>query len=142
MNSGEFVKNRISEYYRNEGLNCVATTLEILSEKFDFEIQQQLLDAASGMNGAGNYGAQCGLVEGMLMFLGARGKVNGLSDEEIKFECFNYAEKFESEFKSLRCSVLRPEGFNPENPPHICEPLTNKAIEFAIDFIKHKQTEN
>jgi len=30
----------------------------------------QLLDAAVGMHGAGKYGAQCGLVEGSLMFIG------------------------------------------------------------------------
>ena len=35
-----------------------------------------MLDAALGMHGAGKYGAQCGLAEGTLIFLGTFGRAN------------------------------------------------------------------
>ncbi len=50
--------------------------------------------------------------------------------------CKVYAAAFESKFGSLRCRELRPNGFNPDDPPHLCEGLTCKAIEFAYGYIK------
>ena len=45
--------------------------MRILSHLFSFPLEEQTLDAAIGMHGAGGLGAQCGLVEGSLMFIGA-----------------------------------------------------------------------
>ena len=63
------------------------------------------------------------------------GKAKNYSDNEIKEKCYFFAEKFEKEFGSLICKVLRPEGFKPENPPHLCEDLSKKAILFTINFL-------
>lgn len=41
------------------------------------------MDAALGMHGAGGYRAQCGLVEGALMFIGIWGKMHGKEEAEI-----------------------------------------------------------
>ncbi|RPI79964.1 MAG: hypothetical protein EHM45_00790 [Desulfobacteraceae bacterium] len=49
--------------------------------------------------------------------------------------CRNFAGKFEIQFKSLQCRILRPQGFRPDNLPHLCEPLTCRTIQFSIDFI-------
>jgi hypothetical protein len=87
------------------------------------------------MHGAGEYGAQFGLVEGTLMFLGIYDRKNGISDEKTAEICREYARQFEGKFTSLQCSILRPEGFKPDNPPHICEVLSIKAIEFSINYI-------
>lgn len=129
------VKNRIQLYYRTHDYNCAETTLRILSEAFDVRIQGQVLDAAVGMHGAGLYGAQCGLVEGALMFIGIAGRLGGKEESEIIGNCRRFAENFEKGFGSLICRELRPEGFSPDNPPHICEKLTGDVILFDIDFM-------
>jgi hypothetical protein len=41
------------------------------------------------------------------------------------------AEGFEKQFGSLSCRELRPEGFSSDNPPHICEDLSRRAIRFT-----------
>jgi hypothetical protein len=88
------------------------------------------------MHGAGGYGAQCGLVEGGLMFLGIIGKEYRIPEDEIIDQCRKFATQFEETFTSLSCSELRPEGFSKENPPHLCEKLTCDAIAFSRDFVE------
>ena len=41
----------------------------------------------------------------------------------------------EKTFGSLRCFELRPTGFSENDPPHMCENLTCKGIEFAYQYI-------
>jgi len=130
-----FVQQRVHTYYWRDDINCATTTLKILSERFGVALGDQVLDSALGMHGAGRYRAQCGLVEGTLMFLGIIGRARGLSDDEVVEACYDFARQFEECFGSLSCKVLRPEGFDPDNPPHICEPLTRDAIVFDIEFM-------
>ena len=79
----EFVKSRVAKYYWEDDINCATTSLKILSEKFGVDLSDQVVDAAVGMHGAGEYGAQCGLVEGALMFLGISGRRQHIPDEAI-----------------------------------------------------------
>jgi len=102
------------------------------------DIADQVYAAAAGMHGAGGYRAQCGLVEGMLMFLGIAGSKTGLSRKETAAACYQYAEVFEKQFGSLLCRDLRPEGFSANNPPHLCENLTCRALLFAVDFLQSR----
>ncbi|MGD9028315.1 MAG: C-GCAxxG-C-C family protein [Anaerolineae bacterium] len=129
------VHSRVHEYYWAYDWNCAVTTLRVLAEVFGVTLSDQLLDAALGMHGAGGHRAQCGLVEGALMFPGVLGKASGVADDAIVQACYEYAECFELRFGSLLCRELRPEGFNPRNPPHLCEELTRDAILFDTSFI-------
>ena len=138
MSIDEYLENRVAKYYWDDDINCATTIMKILSESFDIELNEQLIDAAVGMHGAGEYGAQCGLVEGTLMFIGISGREQGLPEKSIIKICKEYATQFEYNFGSLQCSILRPEGFNADNPPHICEPLTCKASKNSIEFIKNR----
>lgn len=131
----EFVKSRVAKYYWEDDINCATTTLNILTEHFGIELDRQVRHAALGMHGAGEYGAQCGLVEGTLMFLGIIGREKGLADEAVVEACRAFAGAFEQRFGSLNCRVLRPQGFKEENPPHLCEPLTCEATEFSLAFV-------
>ena len=135
MNSDEWIKSRVKKYYWDEDLNCATTTLKILAEKFNITLATQVFDSAVGMHGAGKYGAQCGLVEGTLLFIGIAGRIKKIPDDEIADFCRRYAREFEKEYGSLLCGKLRPQGFNPDNPPHLCETLTNRAVKFSIHFI-------
>lgn len=135
MNQEE-IKGHVHEMYWEKEKNCATTTISALGRQFNIEIQPQVYDAIIGMHGAGGFGAQCGLVEGALLFIGIYGKRIGFPDEKAVELCRQYAGEFTETFGSLLCSVLRPEGFKPENPPHICEGLTNRTIMFAIGFIE------
>jgi hypothetical protein len=132
-----FVQKRVKTHYWKNDLNCATTNLLILSEKFNVKLSDQVVDSALGMHGAGEYGAQCGLVEGTLMFLGIIGRVIGIPDNEIINSCKEFAGKFEDQYSSLLCKNLRPEGFSENNPPHLCEGLSCKAICFNIEFINN-----
>ena len=115
----EFIQKKVKEYYWNDDINCATTNLKILSEKYDIELSDQIIDSALGMHGAGQYGAQCGLVEGTLMFLGILGRRMNISDNDIVNSCNEFAQQFENRYSSLVCDVLRPEGFSSHNPPHL-----------------------
>lgn len=136
VNIQDFIEDRVSRYYWNDDINCARTVLKILAEHFQVPITDQLYHAAVGMHGAGGYRAQCGLVEGALMFLGIFGNQRGFTEEQTTAACKAFAEQFENNFSSLQCRFLRPEGFSPDNLPHLCEPLTHKAILNSIEFIE------
>lgn len=135
MDSEDFIRKRVHSYYWDEDINCATTCLRILAEKFSVVLEPQVLNAALGMHGAGKYGAQCGLVEGTLMFIGIIGKRLGLRDDDIVDSCREFAAGFEELFGSLVCAVLRPAGFSEENEPHLCEGITCRAISHSIGFI-------
>jgi len=130
------IRELVHTYYWEHDLNCATCTLLILAQEFDVELHAQVLDAALGMHGAGGARAQCGLVEGGLMFLGVLGRARGISDEDIVDACRRYGTQFATRFGSLSCAVLRPEGFHPDNPPHLCERLTREAISFDARFVE------
>lgn len=134
----ELINNRVHGYYWDEDLNCASATLKILAELFHIDIQKQVIDAAAGMHGAGKYGAQCGLVEGSLMFIGIWGSQTGLDKGKVAALCHEFAGNFEQRFSSLRCKELRPQGFSPNDPPHLCEGKTKIAIIFTVEFIAEK----
>lgn len=131
----EYIVNRVHELYWKDDLNCARTMLICLSELFKIPIEQQTVWSAIGLHGAGKYRAQCGLVEGTLMFIGIYFHMLGKTEEEIVSACYNFASAFEKNFSSLRCLELRPTGFSESNPPHMCENLTCNGIEFAYQYI-------
>ncbi len=136
----KLIAARVHASYHLDDQNCVTTTLKILAEKCNLPLAGQVLDAAVGMHGAGGYRAQCGLVEGTLMFLGILGREKGLGDKEIIELCYRYAEGFEGKFSSLLCRELRPEGFAPDQPPHLCEGLSCRTVAFSAAFIDEHMT--
>lgn len=128
------IETRVHAYYWNEDLSCAITTLKILSEIFHIELHQQVMAAAYGLN-AGRLASQCGLVEGTLLFIGIYGTEKGLDQLSIAELCHDFASNFQSEFGSVLCKELRPQGFSPENPPHLCEEITKLTIAFSAEFI-------
>jgi hypothetical protein len=131
----ELVRERVHECYWTHDWNCAVTTLRILAEIFEVRLDRQVLDAGVGMHGAGGFRAQCGLVEGALMFIGVAGKAHALDDGAVAEVCYNFAQQFEGQFRSLLCRDLRPGGFSPDDPPHPCEELTREAHLFDVSFV-------
>ena len=135
MQYTELINEKVHSYYWKDDLNCAITSLLILSEIFHTNLCSQIVSAGIGMPGAGGYGAQCGLVSGSLMFIGILGKENGQENMAIVKMCNEFAKRFENEFGSLDCRVLRPQGFKADNPPHLCEEITKKAIMFTMSYL-------
>lgn len=131
----EYIMNRVHELYWENDINCARTTLICLSELFKIAVEPQTIWSAAGLHGAGGYRAQCGLVEGALMFIGIYLHSLGKEDDEIVSVCYNFAAAFDKAFGSLRCFELRPTGFSENDPPHMCENLTCNGIEFAYQYI-------
>lgn len=133
----ERLKQRVHTYYWEQNKNCATTMLLCLAEQFHISLTQQTLNAAIGMHGAGGYRAQCGLVEGALMFIGIY-FANRKTEEEIVRLCFAFAERFNNRFGSLVCKELRPQGFQKGDVSHVCEPLTVEAIAFTCQFLQEQ----
>ncbi|UCD56261.1 MAG: C_GCAxxG_C_C family protein [Candidatus Hydrogenedentota bacterium] len=131
----EFVADRVRDAYWNEDIHCVPTVLRILGELFGLDVHEQVYASCWGLNGAGNYGAQCGLVEGTLMFISLIAGREGIDTVETWQACSDFASDYEKRFGSLRCCELRPEGFNDDDPPHLCEVLTVESVVFSARFI-------
>ncbi len=132
-----FVTDCVNEYAKKQDLNCAQTTLLVLAEKFEIKLDEQIIIGSNGLNGAGQYRAQCGLVEGVLIFLGIYLHSLKAEKDDIQHACNLFASKYETKFGSLSCSQLRPNGFNSTDPPHLCAKLTEQSITFAIDFISN-----
>jgi len=135
----DMIKERVHELYWKYDINCARTALTCLCEIFHVNLEVQTLNAAIGLHGAGGYRAQCGLVEGALMFIGIYFSQKGKSDSEIAALCYQFADEFSERYGSLKCYDLRPNGFSKNDPPHACEQLTYETIEFSCEYIR-KQT--
>ena len=130
-----FIQQRVHDYYWQKDFNCANTTLAVLAEIFSVKLSAQTTSAAFGLN-AGRMGLQCGLVEGALMFIGIVGLEQKFDDASKHGLCQNFVLAFQRKFNAITCTELRPEGFSPENPPHLCEARTVQAIDFSANFIK------
>lgn len=126
---------RVHDLYWNSNLNCARAMLACLGETFGVTVAPQTFHAAIGMHGAGRFRAQCGLVEGALMFIGILGTERGKTEKDIETLCRRFAEAFTARFGSLLCRDLRPGGFQPSDPPHACESITAEAVDFAKRFL-------
>lgn len=141
MNIQTTINSRVHEYYWNQNLNCAVTTLKILSENFLLPLHPQVIQGTLGLN-AGRFASQCGLVQGSLLFLGIYGHQHGMQQAEITSLCHNFSSQFRQQFTSLLCNQLRPQGFSPDQPPHLCENLTAFAITFTTEFIQRECNQN
>ncbi len=99
----EYIENRVHELYWNDDINCARTAIICLSELFETMIEPQVIRSAVGLHGAGGYRAQCGLVEGTLLFIGIYLHALGKAESEIVSACYDFASAFDSAFGSLRC---------------------------------------
>lgn len=129
------IADQVHDLLWDHDLNCAQATLQVLSEKYNLYLSPQLLAAAMGLNGAGRSGAQCGLVEGTLIFLGVFSETLGWDRYQVSDLCGLYAREFTGNFGSMNCRDLRPQGFQDGQPPHMCEDLAVKTLIFSCDYI-------
>ena len=133
----KYIEETTHEHYHVSGVPCAVSTLTMLSHIFGVELHEQVYQSALGMVGAGKYGAQCGLLEGGMMFLAIYGQQNGLVKKDIFELTYKMTETFENSMGSIVCKGLRPYPFTPEDAPkHLCEPVTVKGVTLLVKFLQ------
>ncbi len=132
----KYISETVHEMYYGNDDNCALTSLYILCYLFGIELDSQTIVSTVCMHGAGGYRAQCGLVEGPLMAIGIICTSYGWEKKRVVDTAKTFASEFEKKFGSLRCMELRPGGFSPSDPPHLCEELSVRAIKFSYSFLK------
>lgn len=135
MSSSATLEAMVRHAYHDLDVNCAKAALLALGSAFGHPVDQGVMRAATAMNGAGRRRAQCGLLEGPLMFMGLYFGEAGLKDEEVVRIAGRFTDAFTKKFGSLLCRDLRPGGFNKSDPPHLCEGLSLEAVRFSHDFI-------
>ena len=135
MDVARVIAEGVHKSYWEKDINCACTTMTVLADLLGVTLHEQTLNAGIGMHGAGGFRAQCGLAEGGLMMIGIYLSQRQKPVDEIAGACYRYAESFQKNFGSLLCRDLRPGGFREDDPPHRCEELTRKAIQFTYDFL-------
>ncbi|MGH0054060.1 MAG: C-GCAxxG-C-C family protein [Sphaerochaetaceae bacterium] len=135
MNEKLLITSMVHTLYHENNTNCARTMLLVLAKLFDQNLEKQTLQSAVALHGCGGHRDQCGLVEGAVMFLGIYFLGKGWEEQQVVRLVYMYAEHFKETFGSLLCRELRPRGFSKEDPPHVCEELTVRAITFTHQFI-------
>lgn len=136
MDREKRIEEAYHKFYHEDGVPCAVGTLMLFSEFYDLPLDQQVLDSATGMVGAGKTGKQCGLMEAGIMFIGIMGKAKGVAKADIFKLCGAWSKTFEAEMGSTECKGLRPFPFTPEDAPkHLCEPISVKAMKMAVGFM-------
>lgn len=132
------IEELVHDLYWIEDKNCAITTMKVLSEYYDIDIQSQLYESMIAMPGIGKHGLTCGIVNGAIMFISIYGKVLLVDQDNLKEIIHEYVDQFNVLFGSVNCITLRPEGFDMKNPPHLCEQLTTDALKFTCGFIDNR----
>jgi hypothetical protein len=127
-NMETFVQQRVATDFVTGDNNCAMTVLRVLSEAFQTPVTQQVIDAAQCMPGAGGVDHLCGLISGVLMFVGVWGAQQGLHRQTLRPLTSDFSRATKERFGSLMCSDLRPvEG---------CGPLAVAFLTFALRFLE------
>lgn len=129
------IEESVKYYYWEKDFNCAETTLLTLSKALNIELMEETIFSATALPGAAKNGAQCGIVSGVIMLIGIMGNKQGIERNKIQEKCHVFVQKYEEKFGSLLCRELRPQGFNKNNPPHLCLGLTIDSIKVAYEYI-------
>ena len=136
--AGAYIREEVRFCYHEKNYNCARTSLRAYCRLFSTGMPEDLDMAAVGMHGAGRSGAQCGLVEGTLMFIGYYFLSKGFGEAEAVAACHDIAGEIKAGFGSLDCCDLRKGGFRADDPPHLCEDLSVRMIGFCHLWIRKR----
>jgi len=95
-------------------------------DAFDVPLDAQVVRAAQAMPGAGCVGDPCGLVSGVLMFVGLLGGHHGLHRSVLRPMNQGFSKGVPECFGSILCRDLQGE----------CGPLAVGVLDFAIPYLR------
>ncbi|MBN1877007.1 MAG: C_GCAxxG_C_C family protein [Anaerolineae bacterium] len=133
MDTNVLIKQRVEEYFVSGENNCAMTMLKILAEVFDEPLSPQVVEAAQVMPGAGGVGHLCGLVSGILMFIGVWGGRRGYHRSLLKPMSVKFTEEVQRQCGSIMCCDLK------DNPRYSgCGDLAAQMLDFAIPLLRQE----
>ena len=121
------VQQRVATLFSTGENNCAMTVLRVYSEVFETPIDDQVIDAAWCMPGAGGVKHLCGLVGGAVMFVGVWGAQQGLHRKALSPITRTLNGAIQAKFGSLDCRDLRREEG--------CSALASEFLNFTIPIL-------
>jgi hypothetical protein len=109
MTQSDFVRARVQTYFVEGEDNCAMTVLKILSEYFHLPLEGQVLAAAWYVPGAGGAGEVCGLVTGVLMFIGIWGAHHHYARMDVRHLAQQVSARVQRHYATVCCRDLRLE---------------------------------
>jgi hypothetical protein len=110
--------------------SCTKTALSVLSELFDLKIGQRAAQRVANQSNA-----QCGLFEGIKVFLLFYCSCQEIKSDKATELCLDLLRTFEKQFGKLTCGALVEKYGDIEAKGHICEKLTADVLYEAYEFI-------
>lgn len=126
MDTQTLIRRRVATYFVSGDNNCAMTMLRVLAEIFDVPLAPSVVDAAQCMPGAGGVGGLCGLVSGVLMFIGVWAGHHGLHRRAVRSVSEGISEGVRQRFGSLHCDDLRND----------CGALAVRVLDFAVLYLE------
>ncbi len=118
-----------------EGYNCAQSVFSALAEGSDISVEQAIRIAGNFGGGIVDSGRTCGAVTGVLMALGLRFGASSNDDYRKKLilreKTMEFLDRFEKEFGSLECSLLKNQFPDPSDPHKNCQLYVGRAIEIV-----------
>ncbi len=109
METDAFIRERVQTYFVSGDYNCAMSAVKILAEYFETPLAPQVVDAARCLPGAGGMGEACGLVTGVLMFVGVWGAHHDYNRQTLNPLAQRVAAHVQRRFGSLCCRDLQSE---------------------------------
>lgn len=125
----------VHKNYWDKELNCSTNIILVLGKLFDIEISRQVLHGTIGLHSTTEYGGQCGLLEGLLIFVGIYGREKNYSNNEIVRHCAKLTRKFDNLFRTLSCHDLKGASKKIFESPHSCENITIDIVLLTKKYI-------
>jgi C_GCAxxG_C_C family probable redox protein len=128
-----FIRDRVQAYFLSGDHNCAMSSLKILAEHFRTPLAPQVVDAAQCVPGIAGRGETCGLVVGVLMFIGVWGAQNNYHRQALNSLARRVTNHVEHRFGSLCCQDLQRESG--------CGPLAVEMLSTLIPVLTDGMTE-
>lgn len=125
-----WMRQRVNEYFVYGDNNCSMTALQILGEHFDVQIGADVIGAAQCLPGGGGTGGLCGLIAGVLMFVGVWGKHQRLHRASLAPITGRFMDGVLQTFGSTDCALLRREEG--------CDTLAVELLTLAIPILEQE----
>lgn len=117
----------VEDHFVSGELNCAMTVLGVLSQHFEVPTDTQVFHAAQAVPGAGGVGDLCGLVTGVLMFLGVWAGQYGIPRAALRPVSSRFVTAVHERWGSIQCHDLKERG---------CPALAEDLLAFAVSHLE------
>ena len=108
------LKEKTSFYYKN-GYNCAESLLRGANDAYALGLDENALKVIAGFGGGMQTGDVCGALAGCIAVISSRCVQTKAHDTpSLKPMIQQFIQRFEQEFRSIRCHAIKPLHFHPQ----------------------------